>query len=270
MLIFLPNDIEDNTTGLEKVGHPNVLIEMSAELIHVPLSWRSCSPMTTWLSGQTGWSWRTSRWACPASSWSRSLTWRASWSGWAWWMPSTWPWATSLVGAFFQMGFWDENRADGDEKSSPLSGLPGMSTNNDLVLSEVVHKAFVDVNEEGTEAAAATAAVMMLRSAFILEKFYADHPFLFFIRHNPSKSILFAGRYCSPEWRQSLRIVVNSLCRGFLLLVLKQYKSYIESHRKGKPHAKVSSACFSHLALCLFSPFVFCTSGVLHRCLELN
>lgn len=75
-----------------------------------------------------------------------------------------------------------------------------MSTNNDLVLSEVVHKAFVDVNEEGTEAAAAaTAAVMRLRSAFILEKFYADHPFLFFIRHNPSKSILFAGRYCSPE-----------------------------------------------------------------------
>lgn len=49
MLIFLPNGIEDSTTGLEKVGHPNanVLLEMSAELIRVPLSWRSCSPMTT-------------------------------------------------------------------------------------------------------------------------------------------------------------------------------------------------------------------------------
>lgn len=76
-----------------------------------------------------------------------------------------------------------------------------MSPENDLVLSEVVHKAFVEVNEEGTEAAAATAAVMMLRCAMPLkpEKFYADHPFLFFIRHNPSMSILFAGRYCSPE-----------------------------------------------------------------------
>uniref|UniRef100_A0A3P8W769 Serpin B6 n=1 Tax=Cynoglossus semilaevis TaxID=244447 RepID=A0A3P8W769_CYNSE len=75
-----------------------------------------------------------------------------------------------------------------------------MSPSNDLFLSKVVHKAFVEVNEEGTEAAAATAAVMMLRS---LPRppppFIADHPFLFFIRHNATKSILFAGRYCSPE-----------------------------------------------------------------------
>lgn len=74
-----------------------------------------------------------------------------------------------------------------------------MSPGNDLVLSKVVHQAVVDVNEEGTEAAAATAAVMTERSASITEVFNADHPFLFFIRHNPSKNILFAGRYCSPE-----------------------------------------------------------------------
>uniref|UniRef100_A0A3Q0RHX8 Serpin B6 n=1 Tax=Amphilophus citrinellus TaxID=61819 RepID=A0A3Q0RHX8_AMPCI len=73
-----------------------------------------------------------------------------------------------------------------------------MSPANDLVLSKVVHKAFVEVNEEGTEAAAATAAIMMLRCARIPDRFIADHPFLFFIRHNPSMSILFAGRYCSP------------------------------------------------------------------------
>jgi serpin B len=74
-----------------------------------------------------------------------------------------------------------------------------MSSANDLVLSKVVHKAFVEVNEEGTEAAAATAAIMMLRCIRIIPQFVADHPFLFFIRHNPSKSILFAGRYSSPE-----------------------------------------------------------------------
>ena len=74
-----------------------------------------------------------------------------------------------------------------------------MSPANDLVLSKVVHKAFVEVNEEGTEAAAATAAIMMLRCAVRPPTFVADHPFLFFIRHNPSMSILFAGRYCSPE-----------------------------------------------------------------------
>ncbi|KAM7370127.1 hypothetical protein PAMP_011407 [Pampus punctatissimus] len=79
------------------------------------------------------------------------------------------------------------------------SDFSGMSPANDLVLSKVVHKAFVEVNEEGTEAAAATAAIMMLRCALRPATFIADHPFLFFIRHNPSMNILFAGRYCSPE-----------------------------------------------------------------------
>ena len=79
------------------------------------------------------------------------------------------------------------------------SDFSGMSTSNDLVVSKVVHKAFVEVNEEGTEAAAATAVVMMLRCARPRTlMFIADHPFLFFIRHNPTQSILFNGRFCSP------------------------------------------------------------------------
>ncbi|XP_050986637.1 leukocyte elastase inhibitor-like [Labeo rohita] len=74
--------------------------------------------------------------------------------------------------------------------------LSGMSPNNDLLLSKVIHKAFIEVNEEGTEAAAATGAVVAVRS--FPQMFIADHPFLFFIRHNPSNSILFYGRFCSP------------------------------------------------------------------------
>ncbi|XP_052434661.1 leukocyte elastase inhibitor isoform X13 [Carassius gibelio] len=74
--------------------------------------------------------------------------------------------------------------------------LSGMSPNNDLVVSKVIHKAFVEVNEEGTEAAAATGVVVANRS--FASVFIADHPFLFFIRHNPSNSILFYGRFCSP------------------------------------------------------------------------
>ncbi|XP_036414153.1 leukocyte elastase inhibitor-like isoform X2 [Colossoma macropomum] len=74
-----------------------------------------------------------------------------------------------------------------------------MSPCDDLVLSKVVHKSFVEVNEEGTEAAAATAAIMMMRCAMPFpESFVADHPFLFFIRHNATQSILFCGRFCSP------------------------------------------------------------------------
>ncbi|XP_029446371.1 serpin B6-like [Rhinatrema bivittatum] len=74
----------------------------------------------------------------------------------------------------------------------------GMSSNNDLVLSKVIHKAFVEVNEEGTEAAAATATVTKLRCTPTVPRFIADHPFLFFILHNQSHSILFSGRFCSP------------------------------------------------------------------------
>uniref|UniRef100_A0A8C6T1D7 Serpin B6 n=1 Tax=Neogobius melanostomus TaxID=47308 RepID=A0A8C6T1D7_9GOBI len=78
------------------------------------------------------------------------------------------------------------------------SDFSGMSEANDLAISAVVHKAFVEVNEEGTEAAAATGITIGITSITIPETFIADHPFLFFIRHNPSESVLFAGRLSSP------------------------------------------------------------------------
>ena len=75
----------------------------------------------------------------------------------------------------------------------------GMTGTKELFISAVVHKAFVDVNEEGTEAAAATAVVMQLQSySDPPPEFRADHPFLFLIRHNPSGSILFLGRVINP------------------------------------------------------------------------
>ncbi|XP_074432188.1 heterochromatin-associated protein MENT-like isoform X1 [Larus michahellis] len=73
----------------------------------------------------------------------------------------------------------------------------GMSAKKDLFISEIIHKAFVEVNEEGTEAAAAT-GVLVLRSKTPTMTFKADHPFLFFIKHNKSQTILFFGRLCSP------------------------------------------------------------------------
>ncbi|KAM9435862.1 leukocyte elastase inhibitor-like [Clarias gariepinus] len=78
--------------------------------------------------------------------------------------------------------------------------LTGMSRQEDLFVSSVIHKAFVEVNEEGTEAAAAT-TVFMVGSCRVLKKYYfmADHPFLFFIRHNPTKSIIFFGKFRGPQ-----------------------------------------------------------------------
>ncbi len=75
----------------------------------------------------------------------------------------------------------------------------GMDGSRELFIGAVIHKAFVEVNEEGTEAAAATAVVMKLRSMpRPVPVFRADHPFLFLIRENSSGSILFLGRLADP------------------------------------------------------------------------
>ena len=77
--------------------------------------------------------------------------------------------------------------------------LSGMNGHGGLFLSTVAHKAFVEVNEEGTEAAAATVAIASFCMMRRQQHFTADHPFLFFIRHNKTKSILFLGRFSSPQ-----------------------------------------------------------------------
>jgi len=68
-----------------------------------------------------------------------------------------------------------------------------------LFISQIKHKAFVEVNEEGTEAAAATAVEMAMKSFRQDPVFRADHPFFCLIRDNESGSILFMGRIVNPE-----------------------------------------------------------------------
>ncbi|XP_033964198.1 leukocyte elastase inhibitor-like [Pseudochaenichthys georgianus] len=151
MLIFLPNEIEDETTGLEKLEK-----ELTYETF---VQWTHSDMM-----GKTKVNVRLPRFKMEESY--------------------------SLKDILISMGMMDAF-------DLTMSDYSGMSKANDLVLSAVVHKAFVDVNEEGTEAAAATAGGISVTS--MPPEFHADHPFLFFIRHNPSMSILFAGRYSSPE-----------------------------------------------------------------------
>jgi len=74
-----------------------------------------------------------------------------------------------------------------------------MATREKLFISAVVHKAFVDVNEKGTEAAAATGVAAGTLSLPPPAMFRADHPFLFLIRDNVTGSILFMGRLANPQ-----------------------------------------------------------------------
>ncbi|XP_074204095.1 serpin B9 isoform X1 [Camelus bactrianus] len=76
--------------------------------------------------------------------------------------------------------------------------LSALSAARDLCLSMFAHRSVVEVNEEGTEAAAASALIVVECCMELGPRFCADHPFLFFIRHNETNSILFCGRFSSP------------------------------------------------------------------------
>jgi serpin B len=86
------------------------------------------------------------------------------------------------------------------ESQADFSGINGKK---DLHLSAAIHRAFVEVNEEGTEAAAATAfGVRVYRSLFsrppAIPVFRADRPFVFLIRENRTGAILFLGKVVNP------------------------------------------------------------------------
>lgn len=85
---------------------------------------------------------------------------------------------------------FDDNKAD-------FSGMTG-GTNKGLYVSQVVQKAFVEVNEEGAEAAAATAGIMMMRAMPMNPQFTCDRPFMFLIRDNVTGMILFSGHVRDP------------------------------------------------------------------------
>jgi len=84
-----------------------------------------------------------------------------------------------------------------DGKSADFSGVTG---HRDFCVSHVIHQAMIEVNEEGSEAAAATAIIMTPTAVprRPLATFRADRPFIFMIVHKPTDSILFLGRVSDP------------------------------------------------------------------------
>lgn len=87
-----------------------------------------------------------------------------------------------------------------DAFALPQADFSDMNGRRDLFLGAVLHKAFVDVNEEGTEAAVVTAVpATRLAIAVARNRFWADHPFLFLIRDRRTGCILFLGRLKNPS-----------------------------------------------------------------------
>lgn len=108
------------------------------------------------------------------------------------------PEAMRLRGALQALGMvraFDSEQADFTRMANPPSPAA------QLYLDAVFHKAFVRVNEKGTEAAAATAVIARERGGATpppLPEFRADHPFLFFIIDRASGLVLFMGRVAEP------------------------------------------------------------------------
>jgi serpin B len=98
----------------------------------------------------------------------------------------------NLKETLMQMGMKEPFSNDAD--------FSGMTDENDLKIDDVIHKAFIEVNETGTEAAAATAVIMILKSALGEQpvRFIADHPFIYFIMDKTTGGIIFMGRLVNP------------------------------------------------------------------------
>lgn len=86
-----------------------------------------------------------------------------------------------------------------DAHKATFTRIRQLGPKENLSVSDVIHKAFIEVNEEGTEAAAAT-AVLVAKATSISKPihFNANRPFLYFIRHIPTNAVLFMGRLSKP------------------------------------------------------------------------
>ncbi|XP_019212019.1 leukocyte elastase inhibitor isoform X5 [Oreochromis niloticus] len=158
MLIFLPAEIEDDTTGLEK---------LEKELTYKKfVAWTHPGKMQT----------------CYIDVRLPRFTLEETYD------------LNTVLSSMSMVDVFDHTKCD----------FSGMSGHKDLVLSKVIHKAFVKVHEKATEATFVDMCWGEFHSGkkswsnFDLKSFIADHPFLFFIRHNPTMNILFAGRFCCP------------------------------------------------------------------------
>ena len=101
---------------------------------------------------------------------------------------------------------WGESMNDtlkklGMKKAFTSADFRGIAESDPIAIDQVVHKAFVAIDEKGTEAAAATGVTMIAATAFSppAASFVADHPFVFVVRDTVRGEILFMGRVTDPR-----------------------------------------------------------------------
>jgi serpin B len=97
----------------------------------------------------------------------------------------------SLNNLMKKMGITDAFIAD-------IGDVSGMDGTNLLFISDALHQSYIEVNEEGTEAAAATVIIMEATAIPDYKEFIADHPFLFLIQHKETGALLFMGKAMNP------------------------------------------------------------------------
>ena len=85
-----------------------------------------------------------------------------------------------------------------DAFSPGIADFSGMDGTNNLFISKALHQSYIDVNEEGTEAAAATTIIVELTSVPEQKEFKAYHPFVFLIQHKVTGALLFMGKVMNP------------------------------------------------------------------------
>ena len=112
--------------------------------------------------------------------------------------------ALTMPGFEFDSEFSLKDTLDGMGMSVAFTDgadFSGMTGNRELFISDVIHKAFVAVDEAGTEAAAATAVIMAAISAPVEPPVQVtiDRPFIFLIRDIETGAILFVGRVLNPD-----------------------------------------------------------------------
>jgi serine protease inhibitor len=82
----------------------------------------------------------------------------------------------------------------------PAANFDGIgSASGTIMLSKVVHRTFIEINEEGAEAAAVTAVGAIARSMPAQNEFIADHPFIYVLRHVKTNTVLFIGKMSNPN-----------------------------------------------------------------------